>query len=376
MTFSGIPPRFWCWSSTAILVLAILSLAKTPALALTPIPTLAEATSEIPVSPGGQPGREKRSARSLTDRLKALNLATLQTTVQGQVGIGVRDLKTGESWFYNGKQRFPLQSVFKLPLGIAVLKQVDIGTLSLEQPVTVTQRDFAPGWSPLLKDLKGNQGQFTVRDLLTRSVGMSDNTAADVLSRLVGGPEQVTTMLQQMNLQGLRIDRLERQLQPDCVGLTNFTPALADEQKFAAAVAAIPDTVKRGAVERYLTDPRDTTTPEGMVDLLAKLHARQLLSKQSTALLLQIMTASPTGQQRLKAGLPPGWTLAHKTGTGLNVVGIGTATNDVGIVTSPTGDSVAIAVLIAGSKAPMATREKLMADVASAVAQVRGKSPD
>ncbi|HAJ63896.1 MAG TPA: serine hydrolase [Cyanobacteria bacterium UBA8543] len=281
--------------------------------------------------------------------------------------MGVLDLDTGERWFRNGKQRFPMQSVFKLPVGIVVLKLVDEGKLSLNQSVTITREQFVPLWSPILKEIKGDRGQFTVQYLLQRAVGDSDNTAADALVRLVGGPEQVTAILGRMNLRDVRVDRLEQQLQPDCVGLTNFRPELVDEQKYKQAVQQIPDTVKKAALEKYLTDPRDTATPEATVNLLAKLQARQLLSEDSTALLLKIMTDSPTGQKRLKAGLPPGWTIAHKTGTGPEVVGVGAATNDVGIISSPTGKQVAISVFIAGSKAPMEMREKLMAEIASTV---------
>lgn len=149
--------------------------------------------------------------------------------------------------------------------------------------------------------------------------------------------------------------------------MTNFRPELVDEQKYAQAVEKIPDAVKRAALEKYLTDPRDTATPEATVNLLAKLQARQLLSENSTALLLKIMTDSPTGQQRLKAGLPKDWSLAHKTGSGPEVLGIGTATNDVGLISSPTGKQVAVAVFISGSKAPMEMREKVMAEIASTV---------
>jgi beta-lactamase class A len=261
-----------------------------------------------------------------------------------------------------------MQSVYKLPVGIVVLKQVDAGKLSLDRPVTVSRQDFAPLWSPIRQEVTGNSKQYTVRELLERAVGVSDNTAVDVLIRLVGGAKKVTATLRQMNIRGIRVDRLERQLQPDCVGLTNFRPELADEQKYAAAVEQIPVAVKRAALERYLSDPRDTATPKETIDLLAKLQSRQLLSENSTALLLKIMTDSPTGQQRLKAGLPPGWSIAHKTGTGPEVLGVGTATNDVGIITSP-GKQVAIAVFVAGSKAPIEKREQIVAQVATTVVQ-------
>lgn len=309
----------------------------------------------------------------LQERLKNIDISA----AQGQVGIGVLDLNTGKSWFLNGKQRFPMQSVFKLPSAIAVLKLVDDGKISLNQSVTITRQEFAPGSSPIIKEFKGDRAQFTVQNLLERSVGISDNTAADALTRLVGGSHQVNAILGKLKIRDVRVDRLEQQLQPDCVGLKNFRPELADEQKWAEAVQKIPESVKKAAVEKYLTDPRDTATPEGMVDLLAKLNSHQLLSRNSTALLLKIMTDSPTGQKRLKAGLPKNWSIAHKTGTGADVLGIGTATNDVGIASSPDGKRVAmaqtarfaIAVFIAGSKAPLEERERVMSNIASAVVE-------
>jgi beta-lactamase class A len=301
----------------------------------------------------------------IQEQLNNLDLSS----AQGNVGIGVLDLDTGEHWFRNGKQRFPMQSVFKLPVGIVVLKLVDEGKLSLNQTVTITREQFVPGWNPTIKDITGDHAQFTVQYLLERAVGDSDNTAADALIRLVGGTEQVTANLERLNLRDVRVDRLVQQLVPDSVGLTNFSPELLDRQKYQEAVQQIPDAVKKAAMERFLTDPRDTATPEGMIDLLVKLQSRQLLSEDSTALLLKIMTDSPTGQQRLKAGLPPGWSIAHKTGTGGDVLGVGIATNDVGLISSPTGRNIAIAVFIAGSKAPLEQRESVISAVASAVSQ-------
>ncbi|MBW4632479.1 MAG: class A beta-lactamase [Iphinoe sp. HA4291-MV1] len=308
----------------------------------------------------------------LQERLKKLDVSA----AQGKVGIGVLDLNSGKSWFLNGKQRFPMQSVFKLPAAIAVLKQVDDRKISLKQLVTITRQDFAPN-SPIIKEFKGDRAQFTLRDLLERSVGISDNIAADALVRLVGGPQKVTAILRELQIRDIRVDRLEQQLQPESVGLKNFQPELVDEQKWAEAVQKIPDREKKAALQKYLTDPRDTATPEGMVDLLAKLNSNQLLSENSTALLLKIMTDSPTGQKRLKAGLPENWSIAHKTGTGADVLERNTATNDVGIASSPDGKRVAmaqsarfaIAVFIAGSKAPLEVREKVMSDIASAVVE-------
>lgn len=378
--FSIVGFRFWIWFGMAMPLIFFLPQGISQVLSLSAVDSSLVRLSFKQLEPAINPiqptvagvivSHQFVMAQSHTNLLES-QLNKLDTSgAQAHVGIGVLDLNTGESWFQNGLQRFPMQSVFKLPLSIVVLKLVDSGKLSLSQLVTISSQDFA-GYSPILKEIKGNSAQFTVRDLLERSIGMSDNTAADALARLVGGPQKVTAILHQMNLRGIRVDRLEQQLQPDCVGLKNFrpelAPELANEQRYKEAVDKIPVRVKQAALETYLTDPRDTATPEDMVALLAKLQSHQLLSEKSKALLLKIMTDSSTGQHRLKAGLPPGWSIAHKTGTGPEVLGIGTATNDVGIISSPTGRHIALAVFIAGSKAPVASREKVMESIASAV---------
>jgi beta-lactamase class A len=81
------------------------------------------------------------------------------------------------------------------------------------------------------------------------------------------------------------------------------------------------------------------------------------------------MTPSPTGKKRLKVGLPKNWSIAHKTGMGLDVLGVNTATKDVGVINSPSGQQFAIAVFISGSKAPIAQREQIMANIAASVVQ-------
>ncbi len=296
-------------------------------------------------------------------------LNNLNITANPSIGIGVLDLNTGESWYHNRKQRFPMQSVYKLPIAIAVLKFVDEKKISLDRLITIDKENFAPGNSPIVKEIKGNRAQFTVRDLLVRAMSVSDNTASDALVRSIGGPSKVNEILVKLKIHNIRVDRLERQIQPDSVGLGSPLPEWSDTKTFEAAIQQAPTSDKQIGLKKYLTDPRDTATPEGLIDLLAKLQKQQLLSSDSTALLLQIMTNSPSGQKRLKAGLPKNWSIAHKTGTGAEVLGVGSATNDVGIISSPNGKHIAIAVFIPGSKVPLKERELLMANIAARVVQ-------
>jgi len=285
----------------------------------------------------------------------------------GRIGVGVRDLSTGQTILLNGNKRFPMQSTFKMPLAVAVLALVDRGQLSLDRRITITSKDLSVPFSRINDDFKGQPRAYTVRELLNLSAGESDNTAADVLLRLVGGPAKVTQVLRSVGVQGLRIDRYEHVLQMNYTGLGPFRPAWSRESVLQTAISRVPKTRAQAALRAYLVDPRDTSTPQEAVVLLADLQAGRLLSAASTQLLLRIMTESRTGPDRLTAGLPKGWSLAHKTGTGRSVHGVEGTVNDMGVVTMPNGGRVAIVVFVAGARGPRSRIEKGIADVARAV---------
>jgi beta-lactamase class A len=134
-------------------------------------------------------------------------------------------------------------------------------------------------------------------------------------------------------------------------------------------VATAPAARKAYVLERVINDPRNTATPAGTVEALTRLQKGELLSRLSTERLLGIMAETSTGANRLRAGTPAGWNLAHKTGTGGDIEGVTTGTNDVGIMTAPSGRHYAIAVFIAGTRRPVAESERLMAEIAKAVAE-------
>ncbi|MDB5456959.1 MAG: serine hydrolase, partial [Caulobacter sp.] len=266
----------------------------------------------------------------------------------GVLGVAVQDLTTGQVWAYNGDRPFPMQSVFKAPLGAAVLAEVEAGRLSLTETVTLTDTDLSPPFSPIA-DAWPQRTTYTVGELLEAASGRSDNTAADALLKRIGGPGALTAWLQGKHVAGLRVDRYERQLQPDSAGLGSFRAAWRGETTYMAAVNAVPEAQRRAAMAAYLKDPRDTATPVAAVRFLAALNGGELLSPASTRRLLDIMTRTPTGQDRLKAALPDGAALAHKTGGARTDLGRNPASNDIGIYTLKDGRKFAVAVFLTDS---------------------------
>ncbi len=257
----------------------------------------------------------------------------LARPANGHVGAAVLIVETGELAAFHGDEHFPMQSVYKLPIGMAVLEQVDHGTLKLEQKVRVAASDLVPAGlrSPIRDKHPRGEVDLSVRELLRYMLVDSDGTASDVLLRLAGGPERVTKYLRELGVEGIVV--------------------ATSEQEMARDVSV-----------QY----RNWATPAAMTDLLRKLYEGRGLSKQSQVLLLQFMIETGTGPRRLKGLLPAGTVVAHKTGTSGTVNGLTHATNDVGLITLPDGRHLAVAVFVSDAKANEAVRERVIAEIALA----------
>jgi beta-lactamase class A len=279
--------------------------------------------------------------------------------------IGVCALDSGGSACVNGDQRFSLQSVMKLIVGIAAMDSVDHRKLQQDDPVLVRRQNLSLYVQPLAK-LVGDSGYRTsIGDLVRRSIVDSDSAAADILIGKLGGPQQVQAFLDKKGIRGVRLDRDEKHLQTEIVGLT-WRPEYIDAKALDRAIAAVPVPQRTTAYRRYQADPRDTATPRGMASLLQRLATGQLLSAASTGYLMDVMAQTVTFPDRLKAGVPHRWALGHKTGTSGSWQGVTAATNDVGILRAPDGTPVSIAVFIADSRASSAAKTALMAKIAAA----------
>lgn len=185
----------------------------------------------------------------------------------------------------------------------------------------------------------------------------SDNTAADVLLKLVGGPQAVTAFLRAHGILHMRVDRDEQ--------------AIADEFQFRRVAgretAAQRDRRLRAGYEAYLRDPRDRATPAAAALFLRKLWRGELLSAAATRRLLGLLYAQ-TIPDRLRAGIAADVLLADKCGTSYTIDGMTAAFNDIGILTWPDGRTVIVAAFLTGSHAPEGRMSALFTALAQAVA--------
>ncbi len=325
--------------------------------------TLGGATP-VPAKPAGQyaaPSPAFLAAQRVLDE----RIDSLGRNFVGDVGIAIKDLQTDYITHYDGTSHFPQQSVSKFWVTLTALDKADRGELSINSPVTVRKSDLTLFNQPIARQVGANGYTTTLSELMQRAMQQSDNTCNDFVLWRAGGPEAVRDFLQRKGITGIRFGPGERIMQSRIAGLEWNSSMVGSG--FYAARNRVPATIRRAAFERYVSDPVDGATPIGIVDALGKLKNGQLLSPASTEKLLRIMSNTRTGPQRLKGGLAPGWSLAHKTGTGQVLGSIQSGYNDIGIVTAPDGTSYAIAVMIRKTSVPIPTRMQLMQNVTRAV---------
>jgi beta-lactamase class A len=310
-------------------------------------------------------GRARPLAPAAPPELQT-KLSDLAAAYKEPVGIAVTEVAQGWTAQVDGRSRYPQQSVVKLWVALAVMDAVDRGALKLDQTVLLRPEDRSVFYQPLGSRI-GRQGySTTVEDLLRRALTESDNTANDKLMELAGGAGAVSAALAARGVEGIGVGGPEHILQAKTAGLV-WTPELAG-WRFKEARAKLPDEVRDRALDAYLADPPDGAEPAALAQALAALKRGELLSKASTDTLLGLMGEARTGYRRLRAGLPAGWSIAHKTGTGPDWRGASVGINDVGVLTAPDGRAYAVAVMIRETKRPIPDRMALMQKVSRVVA--------
>lgn len=229
-------------------------------------------------------------------------LSFLVAGSSGDVGIAALDLNNGTSVSIRGNEPFPMASTVKVAVAALYLAQVDHGRRSLDDRIS---------------------GQ-PARGLMERMLIHSDNQATDILLKDIGGPRALHDWLQQNGMTGVRVDRTIAQLLSD---------------------------------RRNLWDRRDSSTPQAMVELLKRIYQAELIKPASRDYLLGLMSRCETGKNRIRALLPTGTPVEHKTGT------LDGLTDDVGFITMPDGHRIVVAVFARGG----ANRPRTIAEAARAI---------
>ena len=291
----------------------------------------------------------------------------------GRTGIAVRRIDGDWLVSRRGDEYFPQQSVSKLWVSLALLDRVDRGEVSLSDRIAITPSDLTLFHQPLAARVRA-QGQVeeTAAALLDLAITGSDNSANDALLRHAGGPDAVRGFIERNNLGRIRFGPGERLLQSRIAGL-DWQQRYSVGSSFQTARNAVPLAMRQQALQRYLADPEDGASPDAIVAALARLARGELLSPASTRLMLDTMVRTRSGPQRLRAGVPAGWQVAHKTGTGQVLGAVSTGYNDIAILTAPDGTRYAVAVMIADTTASIPQRMAMMQSVSRAVAQYHGQ---
>lgn len=258
-------------------------------------------------------------------------LKAVERLIEGKdAEIGVAWMEGNALHSVNNEKPYPLMSVFKLHVAVALLRDMQQRGTSPDTTVSVRQEQMMKDtYSPMLKAYPAGGFDITVRRLLQYSVAESDNNAADILTDMAGGIDSVNRKIHEAGIRNCHLSETE---------------------------ASMHD----APINSYA----NWSTPESVVLLLRKLYDGKLLTGEYAKCLKEIMASTVTGPDKIKAGLSPGMTLAHKTGTGFRQPdGTKTADNDAGVVTTPDGRQVTIAILIKDSRMSDADNASLMAEI-------------
>ncbi|MEG0925328.1 class A beta-lactamase, subclass A2 [Chryseobacterium sp.] len=258
---------------------------------------------------------------------------TITSTKNATIGVSVKGIEDKDTLSINGNKETPLMSVFKFHIALAVLHRVDEGKLKLNQKFFIKKEELLPEtWSPIREEYPDGNLYLTLDQLLRYTVSHSDNNGCDILLNIIGGTDSVQKFINQQGIKDFTIKVNEQQM-------SSF-------DKF------------------YL----NTTTPLATTDLLEKFYKGKVLKKETTKYLYQIMVETSRGLTWMKAGLPTGTEVAHRTGiSSRNENNLRAAMNDVGIVKLPNGKHFILSVYLKNINEEMADTEKIIADISNAV---------
>lgn len=256
----------------------------------------------------------------------AATFKKLEIESGGRLGVAMLDTATGAQIGHRADERFPMCSTFKALAVSAVLKRVDAGKENLARRIRFSKSDLM-AYSPATEGRIDGDG-MSIAELCAAAITLSDNTAANLLLASLGGPAEVTAFVRVLGDPVTRLDRIEPDLNEARDG-----------------------------------DPRDTTTPNAMASDFRSLVTGDALSSGSRDQLTAWLVGNKTGDTRLRAGLPPGWRVGDKTGTGEH----GTA-NDVAVIWPPQRAPIILAAYLTQASVSSERQNAIIAAIAQAVA--------
>ncbi|WP_030548304.1 class A beta-lactamase [Streptomyces albus] len=283
--------------------------------------TASAASSKPPASPAPSPSRR---AREVSRRLQAL-----ESEHGARLGVFARNLDTGETVVRRADERFPMCSLFKPVAAAAILRDHDRNGAFLARRIRYSETDLVTH-SPITKDHVAEG--MTVGELCDAAIRFSDNTAANLLLRELGGPRAVTRFCRSVGDRTTRLDRWEPEL----------------------------NTAEPWRVE-------DTTSPRAIARTYTRITIGDALSPADRERLTGWMLANTTSGERFRAGLPAAWDLADKTGGG----DYGT-NNDAGVAWTPDRTPIVLAVLTTKPAPDAAPDNALIAETAELLASALG----
>ena len=269
-----------------------------------------------------RPGTPERDIRALADSVRAT------------VGVAVV-FDDGDTLVVNGSRPYPMLSVFKFHQALAVLDSLARGGLPLATRIPVRRADLPPDtWSPL-REAHPAGGRFSFGELLHYTVAESDNCACDRLIREIGGIGALQRYVEGLPAEGLDFRMTEREM------------------------SGAPDAQRR-----------NRATPEAMALLLDRFRHDSLFASEYRDFLWQTLCTTTTGMNKLRAGLPDGTTIGHKTGSSeRDARGVKIADNDLGYVELPDGSGYAICVYVAETALSDGETAALIAEISRLVWQ-------
>ncbi|MFJ4378937.1 Exo family class A beta-lactamase [Streptomyces albidoflavus] len=289
------------------------------------------AATLVPGTAHASSGGRGHGSGSVSDAER--RLAGLERTSGARLGVYAYDTGSGRTVAYRADELFPMCSVFKTLSSAAVLRDLDRNGEFLSRRIFYTQDDVeqADG-APETGKPENLANGMTVEELCEVSITASDNCAANLMLRELGGPAAVTRFVRSLGDRVTRLDRWEPEL----------------------------NSAEPGRVT-------DTTSPRAITRTYGRLVLGDALDPRDRRLLTSWLLANTTSGDRFRAGLPDDWTLGDKTGAGR----YGT-NNDAGVTWPPGRAPIVLTVLTAKTEQDAVRDDGLVADAARVLAETLG----